>query len=486
MTGITGSLGSAIAGRILDDGGAIKAVVRADNQTEASVRVQKAIEIAASRKDLRNVTVVAGDVCLANLGISVESVRDVSMIVHCAANLDFSEESAAVNHDVNVNGTVNALRLAETLRVPVCHVSTAYVAGRRQGVVREDELDVGQDFHNSYERTKCLAEQEVRRWSQATGLAAYIFRPSIIVGDSKTGRIVNFDGMYNLLRFFDNIADMVGDEEFRAAANPRATKNFIPVDAASAMIWNILKSGQGGVYHITHPEPMSLARLREIFVVLFSLRNARFVHEDDFRRSKPSRLERLYQRASAVYEPYLRDEPRFDRTQTERVLTDGQLRMEPMDIEFFQRLVAYARLANWGKSSPELSADSGCRYSQVVEDYFSVFLADKMHRRLLTDPRHLSATCRICVSDVPRKNWSLELKDGCLENVSLNGLAYQCTFFMDGETFTEITSGRLSPRKAFFLRKVDIEGDINMGLKLATVLAAFFRKFPYQEHAADA
>ncbi len=55
----------------------------------------------------------------------------------------------------------------------------------------------------------------------------------------------------------------------------------------------------------------------------------------------------------------------------------------------------------------------------------------------------------------------------------------QCAFLVDHDTFSRIVSGELTPQKAFFKKKIDIQGDMETGLKLATVLAAFFRKWPY-------
>ena len=60
------------------------------------------------------------------------------------------------------------------------HVSTAYVAGERRGRARERQGDIGQDFRNTYERTKLEAEQVVHD----SGLPAAIVRPSVIVGDA--------------------------------------------------------------------------------------------------------------------------------------------------------------------------------------------------------------------------------------------------------------------------------------------------------------
>ena len=56
----------------------------------------------------------------------------------------------------------------------------------------------------------------------------------------------------------------------------------------------------------------------------------------------------------------------------------------------------------------------------------------------------------------------------------------QCVYSTDGNTFEKIVKGKLAPQQAFFRKKIDIKGNIETGLKLATVLAAFFRKYPYE------
>jgi len=124
---------------------------------------------------------------------------EISRIVHCAGVVEFGQEFAALSHRVNVEGTAKLLALAERLRVPFCHFSTAYVAGDRRGPVYENEIRVGQRFHNPYESSKFQAELLVQDWANRTGLDAFVFRPSIVVGDCREGRIVHFDGLYNFL-----------------------------------------------------------------------------------------------------------------------------------------------------------------------------------------------------------------------------------------------------------------------------------------------
>ena len=107
-----------------------------------------------------------------------------------------------VAHRVNVVGTDRVLDLCRGLPglERLHHVSTCYVSGRYDGEFGEDELDVGQEFRNHYESTKYDAELLVRR-AMAAGLPATIYRPGIVVGDSRTGATQKLDGPYFLATF---------------------------------------------------------------------------------------------------------------------------------------------------------------------------------------------------------------------------------------------------------------------------------------------
>jgi thioester reductase-like protein/predicted lipid carrier protein YhbT len=479
LTGITGSIGSWVATTILEDDGRIVALVRANTASAAAARVREALAVVGAQGRADRVRPVCGDICDRELAEhSVWKQAAISRIVHCAGVVDFGQEFATLSHRVNVEGTANLLRLAEKLRVPFCHFSTAYVAGNRQGRVFEHETCVGQQFHNPYESSKCQAEMLAQDWAMRTGLDAFVLRPSIVVGDCRQGRIVHFDGLYNFLRLLDSVAGAIGTREFRVVANPHATKNLVPADYVARTAWHIITTGAPRVYHLTNPRPVSLSTLRDIFADLLAIPGARLVREEDFRRKKPGRFESMYRKAAAQYAPYLAVEPIFDRTNTDAALRGTSLALPEVNMAFFQKLLTYARKARWGKACTETPAAAQER-ERFVEQYFDRFLTDKMHKQLLPNLKHLTASCRIRVEDLPGRSWSLRIDQGRLEEISQNGMVCPCTFSLHSDTFSAIVSGRLAPQQAFFQRKIHIAGDIETGLKLATVLAAFFKKWPY-------
>ena len=144
---------------------------------------------------------VTGDITQPNLGLgSADSERvraEVDEVYHLAAiyDLQVGEEAA---RRVNVLGTRKVIQFLRTFgagKVRHNYVSTCYVAGSREGMIFETELDRGQSFKNHYESTKYLGPKcWLKRGKR--DLETRIFRPSIVIGDSRTGETDKFDGPY--------------------------------------------------------------------------------------------------------------------------------------------------------------------------------------------------------------------------------------------------------------------------------------------------
>jgi len=142
---------------------------------------------------------VAGDITLPLLGLDHDTywreARRSTHVWHLAAVYDLGVK-LDLAYRVNVIGTATVLDFCEacTELVRLDYVSTCYVSGLRKGRVLESELEEGQAFKNHYESTKCWAELEVRRRMYRMPVA--ITRPSVVVGDSRTGETDKYDGPY--------------------------------------------------------------------------------------------------------------------------------------------------------------------------------------------------------------------------------------------------------------------------------------------------
>ncbi len=157
-----------------------------------------------------------------------ELLESTSEIWHLAAVYDLSVARDAALR-VNVEGTQNVLELArhcsglERLQ----YVSTCYVSGRYAGIFREEDLEKGQAFNNPYEETKYLAELSVRA-AMGEGLPVTVYRPSIVVGDSRTGETQKYDGPYVIIRW---VLRQPGTALVPVVGDPDATRvNLVPRD----------------------------------------------------------------------------------------------------------------------------------------------------------------------------------------------------------------------------------------------------------------
>jgi nucleoside-diphosphate-sugar epimerase len=259
VTGYPGFIGKRLVEHLAQEGkGRIYALVQPRLLDEARGL--------ASRVTGTPVEVLAGDVTDLHLGLSGEEVErvagSVTRIFHLAAlnQLTVSRELA---WRTNVDGTRNVLELArECPRLErLVHFSTCHVAGAREGVIAEDELDRGQEFRNAWEETKFHAEKAVVR--AADTLPVTIVRPSTVVGDSRTGEIDRFEGPYALGILLVASPLVV---PLPLPGNGIAPLNVVPVDFVVRATVHLGSDprAKGGTFHLVDPNPMSVARVYEL------------------------------------------------------------------------------------------------------------------------------------------------------------------------------------------------------------------------------
>ena len=262
MTGFPGFLASALLPGILHrtDAEAI-CLVQPKYAGLASRRVQDLVSADGSLKE--RIHLIEGDITQPGLGLDGGELKDVTEAWHLAAVYDL-----AVEHDlavrVNVEGTGHVLDTVE--RCPnfgrLHYFSTCYVSGRYAGPFGEDDLEVGAPFNNYYEQTKHDAEVEVRR-RMAKGLPATIYRPSVVVGDSRTGETQKYDGPYFIMQWLlrqrkTAVLPMAGDPmTFRANVVPR---DFI-IEAAGYLSGH--SNSEGRTYQLADPHPLTVEEMAE-------------------------------------------------------------------------------------------------------------------------------------------------------------------------------------------------------------------------------
>jgi thioester reductase-like protein len=182
---------------------------------------------------------------------------------HLAAVYDLTV-SRELAHAVNVAGTKHLLELlqdAPRLRA-LHHVSTAYVSGTAKGVFRESDQDVGQAWKNHYEETKFLAEVEVTK----SGVPSVVYRPGVVVGDSRTGETAKFDGPYFVMAAMMRLPS---PGLFPRIGFARHSVNVVPVNFVVEALARLSTTAEGAsvgrTYHLTDPYPLDVAEMTRVF-----------------------------------------------------------------------------------------------------------------------------------------------------------------------------------------------------------------------------
>ncbi|PIE05565.1 MAG: oxidoreductase [Sorangium cellulosum] len=248
-------------------------ILRCEKNTRLYCVVKNKLTLAAEKFALtlpvsqrERLVMLSGDAAALDMGLSGAEFREISAsidrIFHFAqvSHIDADPKLARL---VNVQGAREALEMARAapkLR-NLIHLSSASVSATRTGLVKESDGPSPPPYRTVVEESLARAERIVRRATHKVPLT--ILRPSIIIGDSKTGDIDRFDGPYPLiLLILTSPAKM--DTPLPIVGN--LPLNLVPVDfvvRASHTI-SLASRGLGRTYHLVDPSPLSARRVFEL------------------------------------------------------------------------------------------------------------------------------------------------------------------------------------------------------------------------------
>ncbi len=206
LTGSTGYLGAHVAAGLLENHpDALNLLVRARDRHDAEVRLWRALQLHMDFPRFHQflgsrLHLFLGDLTEARFGLAEEDYRRLvhssDSVIHCAASLNRRSERACLN--VNLRGTLEVIQLAARAHAHhglrrFSHVSTVAVAGHRANeVVKEDQaIDWNRPDYDPYARTKKFCEHLVGEL--LPDVSRLIFRPSIVLGDSRHAETTQFD-----------------------------------------------------------------------------------------------------------------------------------------------------------------------------------------------------------------------------------------------------------------------------------------------------
>ncbi|HEV7528047.1 MAG TPA: SDR family oxidoreductase [Solirubrobacteraceae bacterium] len=350
LTGATGFLGMEVLARLLQRSDCeMIALVRARDRAAAEDRVMGVSstlyeDVAPA---LGRVRAMPADLARGDLGLSAADRREVlrraTSIVHCAASIAFDLPLAQAR-SINAGGTARMLSLAHELNAAgrlrrMVHISTAYVCGRRAGVFAESQLDTGQVFRNTYERSKAHAERILR--CGGADLPLVVARPSIVVGDSRCGWTPCFNVVYWPLQAFAR--GLIGE----IPADPDGVLDIVPVDYVADAILALHDDDATGTVHLVAGEhAVSNRQLLELACARLGRPAPRFA-----RAGASPRAHMPGVREADAYLAYFDVRATFDDARARELLAPRGVSCPPLQ-RYFSTLIDYAERARWGKLSP--------------------------------------------------------------------------------------------------------------------------------------
>jgi len=261
VTGATGFIGRHLIELLLRREGRVFVLVRPGSR-------QRLEELRARMgAGAERLFAVEGDLASPRLGVSKGTLAElrgnVDHFFHLAALYDMTAEPQQLAA-ANIEGTRNAIALAEAIEAGVVHhVSSIAAAGRYRGVFREDMFEEAEGLEDPYFRTKhdseALVRSECRRpWR--------IYRPGIVVGHSRTGEMDKIDGPYYFFKLIQRLRGVV-PQWVPLLGIEGARLNIVPVDFVAAALDAIAhREGlDGRCFHLVDPNPKRAGEVVNLF-----------------------------------------------------------------------------------------------------------------------------------------------------------------------------------------------------------------------------
>lgn len=375
LTGATGFLGSHLLAALLQRGDRVVVLGRRSAGESLAARIDTLLAWFGLLERSGQIETAEVDFLKLLCGLDPERYQALcnkaGAIIHCASDTRFSERNRLESTATNIDSLEQIIGFAKDSNAPWFHyVSTAYAAGIASGHCPEAPV-VSDRFVNVYEETKARAEQEVAALCTKCALPFTIIRPSIVYGDSRTGRANSFNALYNHVKslyyireiYLKDIHEHGGRKSgehgiyldecdilhlpLKIAVADKGSINLIPIDYfVSATLSILARSQTGTFYHLTSDHPKTVEDIASYCEAFLNIRGIEIQYG-----SAPNMAfnppEALFNRFIEPYLPYLSDTRTFARNNTDAATAD----LIPPEFTYavFERCMEYAVGVNWGK-----------------------------------------------------------------------------------------------------------------------------------------
>lgn len=353
ITGASGLVGNGLVSKFLDQ--------KEYDQIICLVHTKRS-KFSSSEK----LKIMNGDVTLPNIGLSGREYKkltnQITAIIHCAASVKFSlplDEALKINYQGTVNITTLAYACSKLEKYAI--ISTAYIAGRRTGKIKETELEHNKGFVNTYEQSKYNAEIYLQEKSNT--LPLNIYRLSTIIGQSIDGKVLQFNGIHFALKlYYHSLAPFI-------PAYPQSQVDFVSIDYVVDSIFYIFnnKFTSGKTYHIVSGRKKSFTisdLIDETYKVfeehnpdwkkkaiekpmLVNLSTFELFSKSTKELKNPVFLQVI--KSIETFAPQLLYPKEFDSANTDDVLRNTKIEALPLR-EYYGKVVKYCLKTNWGRN----------------------------------------------------------------------------------------------------------------------------------------
>lgn len=354
LTGVTGAIGSCHVPNLLERGHEVTCLVRGKDPYQRVAKILGSMICGQIR-------VLSGDITQPLGGVNWQEIQPLKFdcLVHHAGSVKFDKDAKAEIQEANVEGTRHMLSLAEKLEIPFfCYNSSVFA--------------LNQPHRNPYEVSKKDAEALVRQWQ---GGRHVILRPSIVVGDSKTGAVNNYTGYYgffsglswlkhNLRKLwdkdslscinqgfnFDHNDTLILEESLWLEYSSSSTLNLVPVDWLVKAITDIMEQGERGqIYNLANTCPPKVAWIVKTSLEILGIQGVKQRQLGEFVSAASSPILRQWQEHTDQrlerYLPYVTGELEFG---CEALATSE---FSPViDRAFLETMLKYAMSTRFGHS----------------------------------------------------------------------------------------------------------------------------------------